>query len=112
LDVPRLDYIYAGRPIEREVPRTRVKTERSFTAEDPWNQNRPTVFTIEAYLMAAKGTMPRRRPSKRTLFPYFLGIRSEMDGVEHMLPESLAYLWRPPAGPHYRARIASGAGRR
>jgi hypothetical protein len=76
------------------LTRTRVKTEGSFTAEDPWNQNRPTVFTIEAYAAAAKGTMPPVRPPKRTLKPYLLGIRSEVDGVEHMLPESLAYLWR------------------
>lgn len=71
----------------------RVKTEGSFTAEDPWNQNRRTSFTIEAYIMAPRGSTPKAG-TKTLLGQYFYGIRSEVDGVERMLPESLAYLWR------------------
>lgn len=70
----------------------RVKTEGSFTAEDPWNQNRRSSFTIEAYIMAAKGPRPTART--KVFGSYLLGIRSEADGVERMLPESLVHLWR------------------
>ena len=71
----------------------RLKTESSFTADDPWNQNRRTQFTIERYILAAKGWTPN--PNTKTLIgTYFYGVRSEIDGVEHMLPESLGHLWR------------------
>jgi hypothetical protein len=70
----------------------RVKTEGSFTAEDPWNQNQRTSFTIEAYILAPKGAKPKAGTT--TVGTNLYGIRSEVDGVEHMLPESLAHLWR------------------
>jgi hypothetical protein len=71
----------------------RVKTEGSFTADDPWNQNRQTSFTIEAYILAPKGTRPKAG-TKVFMANYLYGIRSEVDGEERMLPESLAHLWR------------------
>jgi hypothetical protein len=71
----------------------RLKTESSFTADDPWNRNRRTQFTIERYILAAEGSTPNPN-TKMLLGSYFYGIRSEIDGVEHMLPESLGHLWR------------------
>ena len=70
----------------------RVRTEASFTAEDPWNQNYRTAFTIEAYMLMFPGTAPA--PGTKPLAGYLYGIRSELDGREHMLPEALSELWR------------------
>lgn len=70
----------------------RVRTEASFTAEDPWNQNRRTAFTVEAYLLVIPGTAPP--VGAKPLSGYLYGIRSELDGGEHMLPEALSELWR------------------
>jgi hypothetical protein len=70
----------------------RVRTEASFTAEDPWNQNRRTAFTVEAYLLVIRGTPPP--VGAKPLSGYLYGIRSELDGGEHMLPEALSELWR------------------
>jgi len=77
----------------RSLVPVRVKTEATFTAEDPWNQNRRTLFTVEAYVKTFKGATPR--PGfKSPLAMYLYGIRSEVDGVERMLPASLSELWR------------------
>ena len=35
-------------------PLVRFKTECTFTAEDPWNQNRRTTFTLDVYRFAAE----------------------------------------------------------
>ena len=70
----------------------RVKTEGSFTAEDPWNENRRTSFNVEAYLLVPRGT--RVAPGTKALAGYLYGIRSELDGCDHMMPESLVELWR------------------
>jgi hypothetical protein len=74
----------------------RLKTETTFTAEDPWNQNQRAQFFVDAYVMALKGTKPRPRPEAKPplVGSFFYGIRSEIDGQERMLPESLTYLWR------------------
>ena len=71
----------------------RVKTEASFTAEDPWNQGRRTAFTVESYILAPKGTKPKAGPKPPPPGSLRYGIRSDADGVERMLPESLEYLW-------------------
>ena len=59
--------------------RAHVKTEASFAAQDPWNENRRASFTIESYVRLGR---------------YLYGIRSEVDGIERMLPECLECLWR------------------
>ncbi|HLK68531.1 MAG TPA: hypothetical protein VKU19_34095 [Bryobacteraceae bacterium] len=70
----------------------RVKTEASFTAEDPWNQNRRTPFTVDAYLMLRKGAAP---PSgAKPLAGYRYGLRTGGQDAEYMLPDSLSNLWR------------------
>jgi hypothetical protein len=68
----------------------RVRTAASFHAPDPWNAQRPTTFTIEVYKLVPRGgRAPHARPSPTDLY----GIRSEIDGVERMLPEALSELW-------------------
>jgi hypothetical protein len=71
-------------------PGTRIhlRTANRFAAEDPWNQNRPTTFTIEAYriFLSSSGIT---KPSQLD----FYGIRSELDGRERMLPDSLCELY-------------------
>jgi len=67
----------------------RVKTETSFTTKDPWNQNRSTPFTLEVYWQPIRGMVPK--PDKKK--PFLYGIRSNTDGVERLLPDSLCELW-------------------
>jgi len=76
----------------RSLAPVRVKTETSFTAEDPWNGNRRTPFTVEAYLKTYKGIAPRggKKPAGAV---FFYGVRSELDGVERMLPSAMSELW-------------------
>lgn len=79
--------------IQSMMKPARLKTEMAFTAEDPWNQNQRAEFTLDRYAMALKGA--KLKPEARTLTgSYVYGIRSEIDAVERMLPESLGYLWR------------------
>jgi hypothetical protein len=33
----------------------RVKTETSFNADDPWNQNRRATFALDSYVLAPRG---------------------------------------------------------
>jgi hypothetical protein len=70
----------------------RVKTEASFTTEDPWNQNRRTLFTVDAYLMLRRGATPE--PGAKPLAGYRYGLRTGERNVEYMLPDSLSALWR------------------
>src|SRR5881394_3402094 len=74
----------------RLVP-ARVRTVGSFRAPDPWNGGRPTDFNIEAYKMVPKGT---HRPKEVWGGKERYGIRSEADGAERMLPDSLGVLLR------------------
>jgi hypothetical protein len=82
---PALMYLKSLAPV-------RVKTETGFTAEDPWNGNRRTPFTLEAYIKTYKGLAPRngKIPKGAVLF---YGVRSELDGVERMLPSAMSELW-------------------
>jgi hypothetical protein len=74
----------------------RFRIEARFTANDPWNGNRPTPFLLEAYLLAPKGTAPPARHNDSCRY----GIRPERDEQTlnvsekgRMLPESLVRLW-------------------
>jgi len=69
----------------------RVKTETSFTADDPWNQNRRATFALDNYVLAPRGAHPL--PDARPAVYYLRGIRSSLDNVERMLPESMSELW-------------------
>lgn len=72
----------------RLVP-ARVRTVGTFQASDPWNAGRTCDFNLEAYKMAPKGA---RRPQDTWGGKEIYGIRSEADGVERMLPDSLGVL--------------------
>jgi hypothetical protein len=78
--------------IARSLVPVRVKTETSFTADDPWNGNHRTSYTVEAYLKLFKGSKPPKTKPLGAIYLY--GIRSNIDGVERMLPDSLSELWR------------------
>lgn len=72
-----------------------MRSEGGFTAPDPWNGNRRAEFTIEVYKML-NPEAPRGAGGKDSWFwglPMF-GIKSEIDGRERMLPESLVELWQ------------------
>jgi len=77
--------------------RFRVKTEVSFTAEDPWNQNRRATFTLDDYVLGPRGMTPG--PNVKPAVDYLRGIRSSLDSAERMLPESLSELWRTKRVP-------------
>jgi len=84
--------------IIRLVP-VRVKTETSFTADDPWNGNRRTSYTVETYMKLVKGSKPPKTKPLGYVYGYMYGIRSDIDGVERMLPDSLSELWRTQRVP-------------
>lgn len=78
-----------------KLVRTRVRREDGFTASDPWNGNRRADFTIEVYKMLPPDS-PRGTGAKDSWvwgLPMF-GIKSEIDGRQRMLPESLVELWQ------------------
>jgi hypothetical protein len=72
------------------IPR-RLRTHGNFTAGDPWNGNLPTEFSIEEYVI-----MPESSPHAvdSVQFAHRMGLRSESDGSQRYLPESLIELWR------------------
>lgn len=67
----------------------RVRTIGTFRAPDPWNRGQVTDFNLEAYKMVPKGT---RRPEDSWGGKELYGIRSELDGAERLLPDSLGVL--------------------
>jgi hypothetical protein len=74
----------------------RVKTLATFAAPDPWNDSTPAEFTIEAHVLAGEHAL---RAPQDTGPPYVLGIRSEIDGETHIMPESLSELWNTSRAP-------------
>ena len=68
-----------------------LRTLATFTAPDPWNQDRPTTFNIEEYVMVPEGAV---RVVDTGMTVHVFGLRSETDGADHVLPESLFELWR------------------
>lgn len=88
------------------VPK-RVRTINRFSAPNPWNNGQPEEWSTEAYLMvnadyAERFVAPVDPDSRKTKWLYGaerLGIRSESDGRYHMLPESLAELWKTQRVP-------------
>jgi hypothetical protein len=75
----------------------RVRTARTFEARDPWNRGRRAMFLVEIYLRSpAHLPVPRgwREGTLLTLgaVPRY-SIRSELDGVERMIPAFLSDLY-------------------
>jgi hypothetical protein len=91
------------------VQLTRVKTELSFVAEDPWNGNRPSTFTLDDCGFTLRGA--KYVPGKAGESPWRVGLhrafRSEADGVVRFLPESQIELWSIlESSPDGRGRYA------
>jgi hypothetical protein len=88
----------------------RLRTEGKFTAPDPWNGGRSTEWSIEGYVwVPARWRGVPRGMLKKPAASY--ALRSEIDGVERFLPDSLGHLVRtggvPPAAlPRLLAEIA------
>lgn len=87
----------------------RVRTAVRFSAGDPWNADRATEWSVEGYLWVPKHWqgLPKSRLNDP---PMSYGLRSEIDGVERMLPDSLGHLVRtsavaPEALPRLLAEI-------
>jgi hypothetical protein len=76
----------------------RVKTAASFTAVDPWNQDRVTSFKLDEYLLMLGGASVKES-TKATGTDFKRALRSEIDGVERWLPDSLSELWRTKRVP-------------
>lgn len=76
----------------RSLARFHLRTETSFTTEDPWNRNRQVTFTVEVYVKTFKWANPSQSTSSH--WTYLYGICSELDGIERMLPAILCDLWR------------------
>jgi hypothetical protein len=76
----------------RRVPR-RLRTAETFRAADPWNGRVAADFTVEVYKY-----VPERVRDATGIHalgaPERFGIRSNADGVERMLPQSLTELWQ------------------
>lgn len=83
-----------------------LRTLGRFSANDPWNANRPTNFLIEEYVMMPQGSQQAVDSSQ---FAHRIGLRSELDGSRQMLPESLVELWRRGQVPPERIPILAQA---
>jgi hypothetical protein len=75
-----------------------VRTEGRFVAPDPWNGGRSTEWSIEGYLHVPDHWqgLPASAMKKKSAS---YAIRSEIDGVERFLPDSLGHLVRTSAVP-------------
>jgi hypothetical protein len=84
-------------PVQASSPTklAKVKSEARFTAVDPWNQGRSSVFTVEDYLPVLRSrdapVLPESAKPRTTDFNR--AIRSDADGITRFLPDSLAELW-------------------
>ena len=68
----------------------RLRTLGRFSAGDPWQGQRPTEFSIEEYVMMPQGATT----AVNSQYCHRAGLRSETDGAQYMMPESLLELWR------------------
>lgn len=75
----------------------RIRTAESFEALDPWNEGRPASFRLEVYKMFPEHVTDPRDFRDGTMYTWgakaLYGIRSEIDGVERMLPTFLGDAW-------------------
>lgn len=72
----------------------RVKTVLAFTAEDPWNANLLSSFTLDDYQVTVLNTdQPSNFSKDRLLAGFFRALHSSADGAVHVMPESMVELW-------------------
>lgn len=79
------------------VPR-RLRTEARFQAPDPVYGNQATEFSIESYIYVPEHADERSPLWRAGNYPVF-ALRSEIDGGERFLPDSLSHLWRNGQAP-------------
>jgi hypothetical protein len=73
------------------VPRHVLKTEATFTAEDPWNNNLRSTFTLDNYVWLSAGSpVP---PNGRPRGYYRRGLCPASTGLAYDIPASLYYAW-------------------
>ena len=79
----------------------RVRTLSRFRAAHPWFDNQPTDWSLDVYKMVPEYIAENAAPIAATPAPAgdltpsdYLGIRAELDGQYHILPGSLAGLWK------------------
>src|SRR5882724_13590696 len=84
----------------------RLRTLGRFSSGDPWNGSRPTKFSIEEYVMMPQGSAQAVDSSQ---FAHRIGLRSEADGCQRMIPESLVELWRRGQVPPERLPVLAQA---
>jgi hypothetical protein len=84
--------------VQVKLKPVRVRTEGHFEAADPWNGGRMTEWSVEGYHHVPEHWqgLPQSAMKKPSAS---YGIRSEIDGVERMLPDSLGHLVRTSAVP-------------
>jgi hypothetical protein len=70
----------AGANLVTKLDIQQLKHEAAFVADDPWHETRHDTFSLDYYFCAGGG---RRH-----------GIRAELSGVQHDLPDSLYYAWK------------------
>ena len=72
-----------------------VRTEETFSADDPWNEDRRTVFAIESYLpsLTGKPVGPWAKDVTVWMTAFTRALRAESDNVKRLMPESLTRLW-------------------
>ncbi len=83
-----------------------LRTLGRFSANDPWNANQPTNFLIEEYVMMPQSSQQAVDSSQ---FAHRVGLRSELNGSQQMLPESVVELWRRGQIPAERIPILAQA---
>jgi hypothetical protein len=78
------------------IPR-RIRTAGSFEAPDPWNGGRVAPFRLEVYKLFPGHVTDPRDFRDGTMHTWgakaMYGIRSEIDGVERLLPTFLGEAW-------------------
>ena len=79
----------------------RVRTLSRFRAAHPWFDNHPTDWSLDVYKMVPEYIAENAAPVAASPAPTgdlkprdYLGIRAELDGQYHILPGSLADLWK------------------
>ena len=78
------------------IPR-RIRTAGSFEAPDPWNGGRTAAYRLELYKLFPEHVTDPRDFRDGTMHTWgaraMVGIRSEIDGVERLLPTFLGEAW-------------------
>lgn len=64
----------------------------SFTAPDPWNENKSSTFRLDQCFDG--GVVPAYAALEETSIPHRFAIRSQAEKQHRVLPDSLAAIWK------------------